>query len=133
MATVNRKIREFSDIDLFFGINSATKDIDRKLNENSIKQSIKNLILTKNYERLFHPENGCQVSSLLFENMDPTTITVMEQSIRTVLDSLEPRAQILDVEINDNVDKNSIDVTVEFIPVNTNSPVTVITTIERAR
>jgi len=133
MATVNRKIREFSDIDLLFGFDSVTNDVNKKLNENAIKQSIKNLILTKNYERLFHPENGCQISSLLFENIDPTTISIMEQSVRTVIDNLEPRAQIINVIINEAIDSNTIDVTVEFIPKNSVNPVTVITTIERAR
>ena len=133
MVTVNRKIREFSDIDLLFGINDDTRDINKKLNEDAIKQSIKNLILTKNYERLFHPENGCQITSLLFENFDPTTISIMEQSIRNTINNLEPRARVLNVQIVDNSDLNAIDVTVEFIPTNSNSPVSITTTIERAR
>ena len=41
------KTRTFSDLDLNFIANPVTKDVSKKYDESAIKQSIKNLILTK--------------------------------------------------------------------------------------
>ena len=57
----------------------------------------------------------------------------MKQTVIDVIDKFEPRAVILDVLINDNVDKNSIDVDVIFRLVNSEKPVSIKTAITRAR
>ena len=133
MATINRKIRQFSDISLVFGIHPATADVVKKNDEEAVKASIRNLILTKNYERPFHPEIGCQVHSLLFELWDPVLKNVVEKSVQDVIDKFEPRAKLVTVEVTDKSDTNEIDVTVTFMMQNINSPVTVTTTLSRAR
>ena len=133
MVTINRKIREFSDINMAFGIHPATADITRKNDEEAVKASIRNLILTKNYERPFHPEIGCQIHSLIFELWDPVLKKVMERTIQDTLDKFEPRAKIVRVEVADNSDTNSVDVTVEFLMQNINRPITITTTLSRAR
>tara|TARA_R100001460_G_scaffold73145_2_gene114031 strand:+ start:300 stop:701 length:402 start_codon:yes stop_codon:yes gene_type:complete len=133
MATVNRKLRKFSDIDFDFGINSATKDIDIVNDEAAVKQSIQSLIRTINYERKFHPEIGCQITSLLFENFDPKIIGIMKQTIQNVINQFEPRARLISVDIHDASDRNDLEVNVQFRMTNVNLPVTVSTTLQRAR
>ena len=54
-------------------------DIARRLNENSVREAIKNLILTDKGERLFQPNLGSDIRASLFENVTPTI------SIRTTL------------------------------------------------
>ena len=61
MATINRKSRTYTDISLMFNTNPFTRDIYTKVDEEAIKNSIKNLVLTKNSERPFHPEIGSQI------------------------------------------------------------------------
>ncbi|MGA1048851.1 MAG: hypothetical protein ACO3UU_12655 [Minisyncoccia bacterium] len=49
-----RNTRIFSDLDFNFTAHPVTKDVSRKYDENAIKQSLKNLLLTRNFERPFH-------------------------------------------------------------------------------
>jgi len=110
-----------------------SKDILTRKNVDAVKASIQNLILTKNYERPFHPEIGSQVSALMFENFIPSTIVAIERSIRNTIEKFEPRANILNVQIVDNSDLNAIDIEVTFRLNNVALPVTVTTTISRVR
>lgn len=133
MATINRAIRQFSDINLLFTKHPVTSDVAKILNENAVKAAVVNLIQTRNYERPFHPEIGCQVYSMLFENFTPITKTLMEKSIQDVLEKFEPRARITNIEVLENPDENSVDVTIQFTLNNLQRPVTVTTTLVRAR
>jgi phage baseplate assembly protein W len=133
MATVNRIVRRYTDLNLLFKPHPYSKDVLTRTNADAVKTAIQNLILTKNYERPFHPEIGSQVSALIFENFIPSTITALEKSIETTIRKFEPRARILDIQINDNSDKNAIDIEVTFALSNTEEPITVATTISRAR
>lgn len=133
MATTNRNVRRYTDINLMFSPHPYSKDILTRKNVDAIKASIQNLILTKNYERPFHPEIGSQVTALMFENFMPSTIVAIERSIRNTIEKFEPRATILDVQIVDDSDNNAIDIEVTFVINNVALPVTVTTTITRVR
>ena len=133
MATTTRNVRRYTDINLMFSPHPYSKDILTRKNVDAIKASIQNLILTKNYERPFHPEIGSQVTALMFENFMPSTIVAIERSIRNTIEKFEPRATILDVQIVDDSDNNAIDIEVTFVINNVALPVTVTTTITRVR
>ncbi len=133
MATTTNTVRRFTDINLMFAPHPYSKDILTKKGVDAVKASIQNLILTKNYERPFHPEIGSQVSALMFENFIPSTIVAIERSIRNTIEKFEPRAIILDVQIVDKSDSNAIDIEVTFKLNNVALPVTVTTTISRVR
>lgn len=128
-----RNTRTFSDINLLFGIHPATGDVLKKINEEAVKASVRNLIQTANFERPFHPEIGCQIGSLLFENLTPVLIQVMKRTIFDVIDKFEPRVRVVDVRIRDNLDNNEIAVDVEFIINNSERPVTITTSLTRIR
>jgi phage baseplate assembly protein W len=128
-----RKSRDYSDLNLSFEKNIFTNDILKKLDLEAVKASIKHLILTKNYERPFHPEIGCQVHSLLFENFTPTIKIAMEKSIFDTIAKFEPRARIIDLDVSDDQDYNGIRITVTFMVGNIDQPVTVNTILTRAR
>jgi len=133
MATTTRNVRRYTDINLMFSPHPYSKDILTRKNADAVKSSIQNLILTKNYERPFHPEIGSQVNALMFENLMPSTIVAIERSIRNTIEKFEPRASILDVQILDNSDNNALDIEVTFILSNVALPITVTTTISRVR
>ena len=61
----------YSDIFTDFTRHAVTGELNKKTNESSIKQSVKNLLLTNKYERLFEPELGSNLKALLFENATP--------------------------------------------------------------
>jgi phage baseplate assembly protein W len=133
MATINRKVRQFSDLNLAFTKNPATADVTKKFDEEAIKASLRNLILTKNYERPFHPEIGCQIYYLMFENYDPIMKRVMEQTIFNTVRKFEPRVVLDRVQINTQEDANAIEVTLEFRIINTVDPIKLTTLISRVR
>lgn len=133
MSTINRKTRQFSDLNLLFSANPVTLDVTRKLDEEAIKASLKNLIQTRNYERPFHPEIGCQLFYLLFENFNPVTVQVMKKTIFDVIKKFEPRVSVLDVNIRDRSDNNEIMVEIVFKIINSERPLTLRTSITRVR
>jgi phage baseplate assembly protein W len=133
MATINRKVRQFSDLNLAFTKNPVSADVTKKYDEEAIKASLRNLILTKNYERPFHPEIGCQIYYLMFENYDPIMKRVMEQTIKNTIAKFEPRVNLENVQINTNEDANGVEVTIEFRIINTIDPIKLTTLISRVR
>ena len=133
MAIINRVVRRYTDLNLLFTPHPYSKDVLTRKNIDAVKASVQNLILTKNYERPFHPEIGSQVNNLMFENMMPSTVAALEKSITDTIDKFEPRAKILKINIIDNSDTNAIDIEVIFALNNVSEPVTVTTTINRVR
>lgn len=133
MATINRKVRTFSDLNLTFGTHPATGDVLKRYDEDAVKNSIKNLILTKNFERPFHPEIGCQLYNLMFENFNSITAELARRTIEAVITAYEPRARLIDIRIEQTDDINEMAVTVEFMMINNDRPLTVTTFLNRAR
>lgn len=133
MATIQRNIRTFSDFNLLFTVNPATRDITKRLNEEAIKASVRNLIQTKNFERPFHPEIGCQLNNLLFENITQPIYQLMKRTVFDVIEKFEPRVVVLDVIAQERPDNNELDVTIIFKIINSERPITLKTTIQRVR
>jgi phage baseplate assembly protein W len=127
------KTRTFSDLDLNFTANPVSKDVSRKYDENAIKQSIKNLILTKNFERPFRSDIGSQIKTLMFEPITPMLSALVKKTIENTLNSYEPRANILDISVLLSPDNNGIYVTIVFAIVNTSTPISVDLFLERTR
>ena len=123
--------RTFSDIDLNFIPHPVTGDIVKKYDESAIKASIRNLVLTSNYERPFHSEIGSQLRNLLFEPMSPITTQLIQNTIGQTIKNFEPRAMLLSVVASYSPDNNAVYVTVNFMIVNTTTPQTVNITLER--
>ena len=63
----------YSDIPNSFVAHPVSGDVTRKRNEDSIVQSIRNLLLTDRGERLFQPDVGSDIRAVLFENISPQT------------------------------------------------------------
>ena len=128
-----RNTRTFTDLDLNFLAHPVTKDVTAKIDDEAIKASVRNLILTSNYEKPFHPEIGSPIKSLLFEPATPLLPVLIEKAIEQTIRNFEPRVQITNVIANLSADNNSIYVTVEFMIVNTTRPITVDLILYRTR
>ena len=131
--TIQRNTRTFSDLNLLFSVNPATRDVTKRLDEEAIKASVRNLIQTKNFERPFHPEIGCQINSLLFENVSPVVYQLMKKTVFDVLQKFEPRVVVLDVITQERPDNNDLEVTIIFKIINNERPITLKTTVQRVR
>lgn len=136
MANVNgtiRKTRVFSDLDFNFTAHPVTGDVSRKYDENAVKASVKNLLLTGHYERPFHSEIGSPIRQLLFEPASPMTLVAMKQAITDVITNFEPRITIIDLSLFDNLDNNAVAVTLVFKIKNTTAPIRLDLVLERTR
>ena len=128
-----RNTRLFTDLDLNFTAHPVTKDITRRYDENAINASVRNLLLTRNFERLFHSEIGSPIRALLFELPGPMFTIMMQRAIVDVITNFEPRIEIIDVRVIDASDNNAVYITLEFKIVNTERPLTLDLTLERTR
>ena len=115
---IDRVVKEYVDLDLFFGKKSSNSDIQDLTNVKAVKRSIRNLILTNHYEKPFHPEIGSGVRDILFENMTPVTSIILAKKIEDVILNFEPRARLVGVRAEPILDRNSYEVTIEFYIVN---------------
>ena len=114
----NRPVREYVDLDLFFGRKSSNSDIQDLTNIKAVKRSVRNLILTNHYEKPFHPEIGSGVRDMLFENMTPVTAHILARKVEDVINNFEPRARLVGVRAQPDLDRNLYEVTIEFYVVN---------------
>ena len=125
--------RQFSDLDLNFTPHPVTGDVGFKKDENAVKQAVKNLVLTQNFERPFHSEIGSSLRSLLFEPATPMTKEILRKTISDTITNFEPRVELIDVEIRYKLYDTAVDVRVIFKIVNTFTPIDVNLTLERTR
>ena len=65
------KQRLYSDIDLRFTPNPVTGDVSFSYDDQAVIRSVRNLLSTKPYERLWNPTLGSEIDNLLFEPITP--------------------------------------------------------------
>lgn len=129
----NRKSRKFKDIDLSFNRHPVTNDITKIEDVDAIKRSVKNLVQTNFYERPFHPELGCGVRELLFENYTPITGIFLKRKIEEVLVNYEPRISLSSISVDDDQDNNRLVIDIYFYVIGVPDPVQVTTFLQRLR
>ena len=129
----NRSSRKFKDIDLDFGRNPVTNDVNVVEDVIAIKRAVKNLIQTNFYERPFRPELGCGIRELLFENYTPMVGVFIRDKIKEVIDNFEPRVSLQKVALDDDPDRNRLVVDLYFYIVGMPGPQQVTTFLERLR
>jgi phage baseplate assembly protein W len=128
-----RNSRRFRDIDLDFNRNTVTNDVNVVEDIIAIKRSVKNLVQTNFYERPFHPELGCGIRGLLFENFTPLTMIYMKRKIEETLISYEPRISLTAVNVDDDQDRNRLVVDIHFRIIGVEGPQVVSTFLQRIR
>lgn len=111
MASVSRS---FKDISLSFKRHPVTNDLVAVKNEDAIKRSIQNIVLTIVGEKPFEPIFGTNINSALFElNTSLEAIGIQEQ-IRSAITNFEPRVDNLEVTTTIDADSNDMYATVQY-------------------
>ena len=116
---IDRNVRQYKDLDLFFGKKQASGDINKVTDIQAVKRSVRNLVLLNHYEKPFHPEIGSGVRAMLFENMTPITAFIIAKQVEDVIENYEPRVKLIGVRALPNLDRNEYEVSIEFYVVNT--------------
>ena len=117
--TSDRNVRQYSDLDLFFGKKTSDNDISKVTDVEAVKRSIRNLVQLNVYDKPFHPEVSGGVREMLFENMTPLISTIIARQIEDVIENFEPRARLVSVRALPDFDRNAYEVQVAFYVVNT--------------
>ena len=123
----------YSDFFTDFSRHVNTGQLNKKTNEDAVKQSVRNLLLTDHYERPFQPKIGSNLRALLFENWTPALQLQCEKYIEEVFDLYEPRADLLNIQVVPNIDGHAISVTISFRIINSTEPTTLELLVERTR
>jgi phage baseplate assembly protein W len=131
---ISRNVRQYRDLDLFFGRKPVSGDINILTDITNIKRAVRNLVLTNIYEKPFHPEIGSGVRDMLFENMTPLTSIILSKKVEEVIENFEPRVRLMSVSARPDLDRNIYEMTIEFFIINAPTElVTVDVFLERLR
>lgn len=123
----------YKDLDITFTSHPETQDVLKKIDNNSIKQSLKLLLFTNIGERLFQPDVGSKIYGLLFEPIDPITTEVLKKTIQNTIETYEPRVRLEGVDVIPQYDENSYEVSIYFSVIGINQPTSLTVTLERLR
>ena len=123
----------YSDIDFTFTKKPVVGDVALSYDDKAVIRSIRNLLSTKRYERMFDPLLGSNIDSLLFENISPMTSSTLEREILNTINNHEPRANVTDVTVTAIPDENKYQATITFYIENATLPTTVTLLLERNR
>lgn len=104
----------YSDLSLTFEINPITNDVSPLTDIDAIKNSVKNLVLTNFHERPFNPKLGSGLRALLFEPANMFTSMEIKNAIEKVINNYEPRVSNIDVQVFDNSDENTYEISISF-------------------
>lgn len=117
--TVNTRLQtKFADFTSNLDVNPHTGDLYQNINDYSVREALKNLILTSNGERPFQPLFGSGVRKLLFDNVDDKTTYLLRKEIETAIFNYEPRVVLRDVSLNIDEDRNAVDITIFYTTIN---------------
>ena len=128
-----RSSKIFKDLNLDFQQNTATKDIQKITDVESVKRSVRNLLNTNHYEKPFHPEIGSNLRGMLFELMTPQMNHVITKQIENLINNYEPRCRLVQVYTQPMFDRNGYSVQISFYVQNHQEPVIVESFLERLR
>ena len=106
--------RTFKDISLSFKRHPVTNDIISLKNEDAIKRSIQNIVLTMVGEKAFVPYFGTNVNDSLFNLNTSVEAVGLKEQITTAINNFEPRVNNLNVTVTIDADSNDMYATIEY-------------------
>lgn len=122
----------YKDIDLSFA-KKPSGDVFKKEDASAVKQAVKNLLLTNTTEKPFAPNFGANLNNFLFNLDTEFDAGLLEDKIIETIDIYEPRARVVNVDLNINGEYHSVTATVTFRILNTNEVDTIELNLTRLR
>lgn len=128
-------VRLYKDIDLSFSAHPETKDVVKKIDINSLKQSLKLLLFSSFNERPFREDTTVfsSIRKLLFEPINFMTTSAIKSNIQYVIETYEPRVILDDVVVAPNDEKNEYEITIYFRAKGIQRPASFSTILTRTR
>jgi len=126
------RTRDYKDIDLTFK-KKTTGEIFKKTDAASVKQAIKNLLLTNKTEKPFNPFFGANLNSFLFNLDTEFDEAEIRDTIEHSIAHFEPRALVQNITVNLLPNLNDIKITIKFQVISTQETDTLNVSLTRLR
>lgn len=123
----------FSDFDFTFTAHPKTGDISVLKNEDALKNALKNALQTKFGERRFYQKKGSNVYYRLFDDISYIKATALKNDIEITINNIEPRCNIIDIDIKLDHDNNGYSVSIYYNTINNLETQTINLFLERVR
>lgn len=144
--TSNKRQTEFfSDFLNSFAKTPVGDKLARITNEESVNQSIRNIVKTITGERLFNRFFGSTVFSSLFDPNDTFQLEQIKRSILVSIQNFEPRAKVIDINVRSSINvnlsvgeipitnDNQVEVTILYSLINSTEQITLSFLLKRVR
>ncbi len=90
--------------------------------EDDIREAIPIILGTAKGERIMRPDFGCGIHELIFEPINTTTVSLVQDSVQEALTLWEPRIEVLQVEVvPDQAGVGKLLITIEYRVRSTNN------------
>lgn len=130
---LEKRIELYSDLRTDFAMSPVTFDVMRVTNENSISQSLANLIQTNRGECVTDPNKGCDISRFMFKNITPVNLILMKQDIISTIKTYEKRIELIGVDVISGSDGYEVQVTVFYMINQQPEPISLTVVVKRVR
>lgn len=107
----------YSDLNFFISKNPFTNDFAIRKDQNAIKQSIKNIVLTNFGERPFLRNFGSNIYNSVFEHPELIAFYV-DEALRLAINTFEPRINIIDIEYSNTDDIFNVEISYSITSLN---------------
>jgi phage baseplate assembly protein W len=131
--SANRPKEIYSDFLTNFNAHPNTGALLKRSDEEAVKRSIRNLLLTDMGERFFQPNLGSSVRRYLFENATEVTKNNLKESIVNTISNYEPRAKVIDVIVTLSNDEQTYIIDIYFNVINNPTVVVFNVQLDRVR
>ena len=129
----NKRTELSSDFLTSFAVSPVGNQLGRVVNERAVVQSLKNIISTDLGERLFQPNIGSDIMTMLFEPNYRDYFDQIIMLVKNTIDVNEPRANLLDVQINSPVDEHTVEITLIYQVINKPDEISLTLVFKRVR
>jgi phage baseplate assembly protein W len=79
-----------------------------------IKSNLINLLLTNKGERLYNPEFGANLKTVLFDGITDDLTPIIQNLIHSNVNIFVPEVEIVDILVNSDRNTNSVSVTINY-------------------
>jgi phage baseplate assembly protein W len=116
-----------------FIVNPITNDIAIEKDENAVRDSLRNIILTDHGERLMQPDFGSNIRAALFDLNTPSGLVILKDAVERSINNYEPRVNLIDVEVKSQYDDYKVEITIRFFIRNRETEQSMTVFLERTR
>lgn len=123
----------FSDFLDSFVSSPVDGSLGKVINANSVKQALKNLVLTNLGERLYQPFIGTNIRASLFEPNDIVTAINIKAHVENVIKNYEPRVKDFVVTVEPSDEGQYMIINIVFYLINNPTPIDLTLNLRRVR